>query len=277
MASPRGHHRRRSMEEPVNMSSDVINLKEELNRLHKDVFPECNKHMEKMSDLLNELDNGFKPAIFALRGAVITGGIAVVFAVLSFFVYDDDVSLILASAGAAMAVFAVLCLAVGRSRTTQQEKNIKQMIEVELKAFLDKMNRFIDVMERICRRTEEILRDPSLSGHKTQALSEHFAYSFEKRLFQEHESKVDDRMTKIALLSGKLSEMIAKVSSVPDLLKEIIEDRKRQRDQPAKPTREFKEKAEKIIDDMRKGIRDLKKQSKRSQPNSGENVQSFEF
>ncbi len=110
------------------------------------------------------------------------------------------------------------------------------------------------------------MRDALLSDHTAQALSEHFAYCFEKRhLFQEHDrSKADDWMSKIVHLSGKLSEMIAEVSSVPDILKEIIEDNKRQRDKPAKTTREqihqreFKEKAEKFINDMQRGICDLK-------------------
>ncbi len=86
-------------------------------------------------------------------------------------------------------------------------------------------------MENICQRTEEILRDVLLSDHKAQKLSEHFAYCFVKRhLFQEHDrTKVDDWMSEIVHLSGKLSEMIAEVSSVPDILKEIIEDNKRQR------------------------------------------------
>ncbi|XP_073695218.1 uncharacterized protein [Garra rufa] len=269
MASPRGHHRRGSMEEPVNMSSDLINLKEELNRLNKDIFPECKNHLEKMSDLINEFESGYRLAVYARRGTVITGRIAVVFAALSFFVYDDDVSLMLAAAGAGMAVVAVLSLAFGQFKKKQQERNLKRTIKEELEGFQEKINPIIEIMEQICQRTEEILRDALLSDHKAQALREHLACFEKMPLFQEHaSSKVGDQMSKIAHLTGKLSEVIAKVCSVPDILKEIIEDNKRQRDKPTKATREhiskreFKEKAEKCVNDMQKGIRTLKKEVK---------------
>ncbi|KAL1276676.1 hypothetical protein QQF64_036299 [Cirrhinus molitorella] len=168
-----------------------------------------------------------------------------------------------------MAVVAVLSAAFGRFRKTQQEKNLKRTTEEELKGFQDKINPIIDIMEQICQRTEEILRDALSSYHKAQTLSEHFT-CFEKRpLFQEHDgSKMGDQIFKIAHLTGNLSEMIFKVSSVPDILKEIIEDNKRQRDKPTKATREqinkreFKEKAEKFINDMQKGIGVLKKEVK---------------
>ncbi|XP_052470335.1 uncharacterized protein LOC128027054 [Carassius gibelio] len=265
MASPRGHHRRGSMEEPVNMSSSVIHLKEELTRLQKDIFPECNKHIEKISDLINEFDNGYRIAIYALKGAKITGGTAMVLLALSFFVIDEAVFEWFSAAGTAMAVVSALSVAFGLNRKTQQEKILKRPIKDEIKGFLDTINNTIDMLEKICQRTEELLRDPSLLDHRTQALSEHFTYCFEKRLFREHDSsKMGDRLSKIVHLSGKLSEMIANISSVPDILKEIIEDDKRQHDKPAKPTRkqinkrEFKEKAEKFINDMQKGISELK-------------------
>ncbi|XP_042625616.1 uncharacterized protein LOC122147389 isoform X2 [Cyprinus carpio] len=262
MASPRGHHQRRSTEKPVNMASDVIYLKEELTRLQKNNFPECNKYIEKISYLIDEFYNGYRLAIYVLKGAVITGGITMVLLALSLFVIGEKVS---EFSYAAMTVVAVLSVAFGLNRKTHQEKILKRTMEEELKGFQDTINPIIDMLERICQRTEEILRDPSLSDHKTQALSEHFAYCYEKSLFREHDSsKVGDRLSKIVHLSGKLSEMIAKVSSVPDIIKEIIEDDKRQHDKPAKPTheqinkREFKEKAEKFINEMRKGICELK-------------------
>lgn len=265
MASLRGHHRRGSMEEPVNMSSSVIHLKEELTRLQKDIFPECNKHIEKISDLINEFDNGYRIAIYALKGAKITGGTAMVLLALSFFVTDEAVFEWFSAAGTAMAVVSALSVAFGLNRKTQQEKILKRPIKDEIKGFQDTINNTIDMLEKICQRTEEILKDPSLLDHRTQALSEHFTYCFEKRLFREHDSiKMGDRLSKIVHLSGKLSEMIANISSVPDILKEIIEDDKRQHDKPAKPTREqinkreFKEKAEKFINDMQKGISELK-------------------
>ncbi|XP_016115293.1 uncharacterized protein [Sinocyclocheilus grahami] len=262
MASPRGHHRRGSMELPPNMLSDVFHLTDELTRLYKDISLECNKHLDKIHDLTNEFKNGNRLAIYALSGGVITGGIALVLSALSFFVIDEEDSELFSVAGAAVAVVAVLCTAFGLNRKTQQKKKLKRSVEEELNGFQDKMNPIIDMLEKIGQCTEEILRDPSLSYHKTQALSEHFAYCFEKRhLFQEHDrSKVGDQMSKIVHLSGNISEMIAKVSSVPDILKEIIEDNKKQRAKPAKPRqeqihkREFKEKAEKFINDMQKGI-----------------------
>ncbi len=242
--------------------SDIFHLNEELNRVHKDISLECNKYRDNIHHLINEFKNGNRLAIYALRGGIITGAIGMVLSVLSFIVIDDEVSDIFAGAGAGLSVVGVLCAAFARYRKTQQEKKLKRTIEEELKGFQDKMNFIIDIMEKICQRTEEILRVPSLSDHKTQALSEHFAYCLEKSLFQEHDrNKV---VSKIDNFSGKLSEMIAKVNSVPDILKEIIEDNKRQRDKPTKPTREqinkreFKEKAEKFINDMQKGICELK-------------------
>ncbi len=242
--------------------SDIFHLKEELNRVHKDISLECNKYRDNIDDCINEFKNGIRLAIYANRGGIITGAIGMVLSVLSFIVIDEEVSDTVAGAGAGLSVVAVLCVAFARYRITQQEKKLKRTIEVELKGFQDKMNLIIDMLDNICQRTAEILRVPSLSVHKTQALSEHFAYCFEKSLFQEHDrSKV---VSKIDNFSGKLSEMIAKVNSVPDILKEIIEDNKRQRDKPTKPTREqinkreFKEKADKFINDMQKGICELK-------------------
>ncbi len=119
--------------------SDVIHLKEELNRLHKDIFPECNNNLEKISDLINEFDNGYRHYIYALRGLVITGGIGMVFVALALFLIDDEVFDTVAGAGAGLCVVAVLCVAFGRYRKTQLEK-LKRSIEEELKAFQDKIN-----------------------------------------------------------------------------------------------------------------------------------------
>ncbi|KAK7171246.1 hypothetical protein R3I94_001246 [Phoxinus phoxinus] len=268
MSSPRRRRRRNSIEEPPNMRSDVIHLQEELNRLHKDISPEFKKHLEKISDITNELKNGFRPAIFVLRAAVISGGIAVLFAALSLILNDEDVSDMFAGTVAAAVVVSVLCSAFGIYKNTQQEKklkNLKRTIEVECKGFQDKMNLIIDKLEKICQRTEEILRDLSLSEHKARVLTEHFSSCVGKaQLFQDHDSKVGDRMSKVGLLSRNFSEMIAKVNSVPEILKEIIEDNKRLKDKSAKPTHqqkymmEFKEKTEKFIIDLQKGICQLK-------------------
>lgn len=262
MASPRPRHRRGSMELPTNMLSGIFHHTEELNRVHKDISLECNQYRDNIDDLLNEFRNGYRLAIYALRGGMITGGIGVLLSLLSFFVIDDEVSDICSGAGTVVSVVAVLCVAFGLTRKTRQEKKLKRALEVELKGFQDNTNLIIDMLENICRRTEEILRDPSLSVHKTQALREHFACCFEKSLFQEHDtSKV---VSKMDHFSGKLSEMISKINSVPDILKEIIEDNKRQRGKPTTPTkeqihyREFKEKANQFINNMQKRIRELK-------------------
>ncbi len=248
--------------------SDFIHLGEELLRLQKDSSPEFNKHMDKMGDLLNEFREVYiRAACSSIAGARLGGfGVAIMFAGLALFVFDEDVYAIITGAGAGMALIGGFRFVLGRYRKTQLKKNLKQSTEEELNGIQDRFSRTIDLLEKICQRTAEILRDPSLPVHKTQALSEHFACCFEKRhLFQEHDtSKVDDQMSKILHLSGKLSEIIAKVSSVPDILNEIIEDNKRQRDKPAKPTheqihkREFKEKADQFINDMQKGIGELK-------------------
>ncbi|CAM4511791.1 unnamed protein product [Leuciscus chuanchicus] len=265
MSSPRRRRRRDSMEQPPNMLSDVIHLQEEFKKLHEEISPEFNK----IIDLTNEFKNGLRLAVFVLGGAVIAGGIGVVFAALSFILDNEEVSDMFAGSGAAVAVVAALCTAFGIYKKTQQEKNFKRSIGEERKGFQDKMNLIIDMLEKNCQRTEEILRDLSLSEHKAQVLSEHLASCFRKtQLFQEHDSKVGDRMSKVGLLSGNLSEMIAKVSSVPDILKEIIEDNKRLKDKPAKHTHEqiyqmeFKEKTEQFINDMQKGIFQLRKSVK---------------
>ncbi|XDV19363.1 hypothetical protein PO909_024847 [Leuciscus waleckii] len=265
MSSPRRRRRRDSMEYPPNMLSDVIHLQEEFKKLHEDISPEFNK----IIDLTNEFKNGLRLAVFVLRGAVIAGGIGVVFAALSFILDNEEVSDMFAGSGAAVAVVAALCVAFGIYKKTQQKKKLKRSIGEERKGFQDKMNLIIDMLEKNCQRTEEILRDLSLSEHKAQVLSEHLASCFRKtQLFQEHDSKVGDRMSKFGLLSGNLSEMIAKVSSVPDILKDIIEDNKRLKDKPAKHTHEqiyqmeFKEKTEQFINDMQKGIFQLRKSVK---------------
>ncbi|XP_026108341.1 uncharacterized protein LOC113080388 [Carassius auratus] len=261
MASPRKHRRRRSMEEPVFMSADIINLEEELNRTQKDIFPECSKHLEKIRHLTNDFANDHGLGIYARRGGQIAGGIAIILSALALFFIEEEVFEIVAAAGAA-AVVSLVCAAFGRNRKTHQKKNLKQSIEEESKGFQDKMNHFIDILEKNGQRTEEILRDALLSDHNVQALSEHLSYCFEKgQLFQEQDrSKAGDQMSKIVHLSENISEMISKINSVPDILKEIIKDNERQRAKPAKPRqeqmikREFKEKAEKFINDMQKGI-----------------------
>ncbi len=240
-----------------------------LNRLHRDISPECNKRIEKMRDLINDFKEVYIRAACSSRAGARVGGfgVAVMFAGLALFVFDEEVSAIIAAAGAGLAVVGGFRFALGRYRKTRQKKNLKRSIEEEFKGIQDKICPTIDIMEKICQRIEEILRDPLLSDHTAQALSEHFGFSFEKRhLFQEHDrSKADDWMSKIVHLSGKLSEMITEVSSVSDIL--IIEDNKRQCDKPAKTTRErinkreFKEKAEKLIN-MQKGICEMKNRVK---------------
>ncbi len=66
--------------------SDVFHLKEKLNRLHKDNSLECNKHREKIHDLIIEFKNGNRLASYSFREGAITGGIRMVVSALSFFV-----------------------------------------------------------------------------------------------------------------------------------------------------------------------------------------------
>ncbi|XP_048015062.1 uncharacterized protein LOC125247668 [Megalobrama amblycephala] len=260
MASTKPHHRRESMEEPLTMSS-FIHLREELNRLHKDFSPECNKHIDTINNLLNELEVVYLPsACSSVAGARVGRyGLAILFVGLALFVFNEEVSAFVAAAGAGMAVFGAFAFAFGRNKKTQKE-NLKRTIKEELKGIQDKNCSIIDVMEKICQHSVEILRNAGLSEHKAQALSEHFAYRLEKRhLIQEHDSsKVGVQMSKIVHLSGNLAEMITKVSSVPEILKEIIEDNKRRHDKPAKPTHEQINKMEKFINDIQKGISGLK-------------------
>lgn len=220
-----------------------------------------------MDNLLNE----FKPiyissALSFVKGARAGGyGLAVLFVGLALSIFNEEVSIIVAAAGAGMAIAGGLRLAFGLYKKIQQE-NLKQKIKEELKGIQDKSCSIIDVMEQICQHSVEILRNAELSDHKAQALSEHFAYRLEKRHFiQEHDSSnMGDQMSKIRHLSGNLAEMITKLSSVPEILKEIIEENKRRHDKPAKPTheqinkREFRGNVDKFINEMQKVISGLK-------------------
>lgn len=190
-------------------------------------------------------------------------GLAVLFVGLALFVFNEEVSIIVAAAGAGVAIAGGLRLAFGLYKKIQLE-NLKQNIKEELKGIQDKTSSIIDVMEQICQHAVEILRNAELSEHKAQALSEHFAYRFEKRHFiqEQDSSNVGDQMSKIRHLSGNLAEMIAKLSSVPEILKEIIEENKRRHDKPAKReqinTRKFRGNVDKFINEMQKVISGLK-------------------
>lgn len=236
-------------------------LSEELNRLQKDFSPECKKHIDTINDLLNELEVVYLPSASSSVAGARVGryGLAILFVGLALFVFNEEVSAFVAAAGAGMAGFGAFAFSFGRYKKTQKE-NLKRTIIEEIKGIQDKSNSIIDVLEKICQHSLEILRNAELSEHKAQALSEHFAYRFEKRhLIQEHDSSnVGDQMSKIRHLSGNLAEMIAKVSSVPEILKEIIEDNKRRHDRPAKPKQEQINKIEKYIDEIQKGISGLK-------------------
>ncbi|XDV11118.1 hypothetical protein PO909_000140, partial [Leuciscus waleckii] len=244
--------------------SDVIHLYEELNRLNEDFSPECNKHLRTISTLINGLKEVYISAVCSSNtGARMGGlGLAVLFVGFALFEFDEEVSLIVAGVGIGMAVVGGFRFAFGQYKK-RQLKNIKRNIEKELQGIQDQHSPIIDILEKICHRTEEILRDASPSDHKAQALSERLTSCFDERhFFQDHDSsKVDDWMSKSVLLSRNLSEMISKICSVPEILKEIIEDNKRKRDKPAKPTHqqiEFKKNAEKVIDEIQRLICNLK-------------------
>ncbi|XP_043085556.1 uncharacterized protein LOC122332297 isoform X2 [Puntigrus tetrazona] len=248
MASLR--RRRGSIDHPPDMLADVINLQEELNKLQKDVLPECDKHMQKTRDLFNDFKNVHRLVTYATKGAVLTGYLGVVLIALALLVVDEDEELydIFAGAGAVMSAVAMLCVAFRQFGKTQKGKKLKRAINEELKEFRDKYSLVVDVVEKIGRCTEKILRDAFVADHKARALSQRFTFSFEKGLFQK------DDVSKIGRLSGNLSEMIAKVASVPDILKEIVGESARG---PVRK-KEVKEKAEKCITDVQKGIRQIK-------------------
>ncbi|XP_016366778.1 uncharacterized protein LOC107707303 isoform X2 [Sinocyclocheilus rhinocerous] len=245
---------------------DITHLQEELNKLHEKISPECNKHIKKMTEVVNEFEKDFRHATNISRGAVISGavGVAGIILGLALAAFTGGASVIVSGLGTAALAGGGIALAIGEFKKTQQEKNLRQTIEKELEEFQNKISPIINMLEKICNRTQEILRDPTLSKHKANAIRERFSYCFEKiHLFQKDSNREVGARKHLA---GDLSEIVAEMSSVLEILEEIIEDKEEQDDNdnpeetPAHKQideKEFKEKAEKFIDEMRKGIDQL--------------------
>ncbi|XP_016326315.1 uncharacterized protein LOC107676296 isoform X2 [Sinocyclocheilus anshuiensis] len=255
-----------SMKDPPFMKceSDITHLREELNRLHEKISPECNEHIKKMTEVVNEFEKDFRHATNISRGAMISGGVGVAGIILGLALaaFTGGASTIVSGLGTAALAGGGIALAIGEFKKTQQEKNLRQTIEKELEDFQKKISPIINMLEKIFNRTQEILRDPTLSKHKANAIRERFSYSFEKiHLFQRDSSReVGARKH----LTGDPSEIVAEMSSVLEILEEIIEDKEEQDDNPEETPahkqineKEFKKKAKKFIDEMRKGINQL--------------------
>ncbi len=147
-----------------------------------DIYPECNKRIEKMWDLIYDFEYVYMRVPFCSTAGLSVGGfgVAVMFVGLALFVFNEDVSALIAGAGAGLAVCDGFRFALGRYKKIRQKKNLKRSIEEELKGIQDKISPTIDIMEKICQRIEEILRDPLLSDHTAQVLSEHLASPLKK-------------------------------------------------------------------------------------------------
>lgn len=265
MASPRPRRRRNSMDLPTNLSSDLVHLNEELNRLNKDISPQCNQHMKNVLDHIDQFKNDSRIFIYALKGGAVAGIIAFVLSISSLFLNDDDDYVMAIAAGAALSVVSGLLVVFGKFQKKRKVKNLKRVIEEELKEFQDKITPLIDILETMCQRTEEIMSELLLKYQTAQVLRERLAVFDKMHLYQEVDfSKEGDQMSKMKHLSGNLSHMIAKVTSVSDIIKEITEERRRRYDKPVDATykevnvRDIKEQTEQMINEMKKTMCQLR-------------------
>lgn len=260
--------RRHSMDEPTEALSDIIHLREELNRLHEEITPECNEHIKKLTEIVNEFEKDYRHAFYdnIQRGAGIGMRIGFYGMVLGLALapFTFGASVIAAGLGATVAAGGAIVFIIGEFKKKQQGKKSRQTIEKELEELQYKISPIINMLEKIYDRAQEILRDPTLSEHKVNARCERFSSSFEKtQLFQRDRSRAVGAQKD---LTGDLSETFAEMSSVLKILEEIIEDKEEQNDNdkpeetPADKQideKEFKKKAETFIDEMRKGINQL--------------------
>ncbi|XP_052459327.1 uncharacterized protein LOC128017806 [Carassius gibelio] len=269
--------RRPSMDEQTEELSDIIRLREELNELHKKITPECNEHIKKMTDVVNEFEKDYRHAFYDnIRrvGARIGAGIGAITGMvlgLALAPFTFGASVIAAGVGAAAGAAAGggIVFIIGEFKKEQQEKKSRQTIEKELEELQYKISPIINMLEKIYDCTQKILRNPKLSEHKVNELRERFSSCFEKtQLFQRDRSRAVGAQKD---LTGDLSGIFAEISSVLKILEEIIEDKEEQNDNdnleetPAdKQTQkqkideeQFKKKAETFIDEMKKGINEL--------------------
>lgn len=258
MKSTMESQRRSSMNQPTDKLSDITHLRDELNRLHKDVSPECNEHIKKMTDLVNDFEKDYNRAFNI--AALIAGGVGISSLALGIALaaFTIGASLVASGIGIAAAAAGATVRAIGDFKQKQQEKNIKLAIEIEMQEFQNKISPIINILEKIFNHTQEILRDPMLSIDKANAVRECFTHFEKVHLFQRDSSREVG-----AHFSRDLSKIFAEMSSVLLILEEIIEDKVKQDDNvnPDGKTarkqideKEFKEKADKFIDEMKKGI-----------------------
>ncbi|KAK9971331.1 hypothetical protein ABG768_024704 [Culter alburnus] len=269
MASYRHQHRRRSKEEPPDIS-DVNDLKEELYKLHEKISPECQEHIKKMNTLVKEFEEDYRHAVRVSTGGAIAAGIGGVAMIvgIALSVFTLGASAIVAGIGAAAAGGGGIACGIGKFKKTQKEKNLRKSLEDQLTELQTKISPVIDLLKKIFCRVQDIMRNPKLSEHQANAIRECFYYCFEKiQLFQIDDNRgVGSPMRESLRLTGNLSKTFAEMSSMLDLLDEIIEDDdegQNDNDRPADTKKEkelekeFKEKADKFIDEMKKGINQL--------------------
>lgn len=112
--------RRHSMDEPTEELSDIIHLREELNRLHEEITPECNEHIKKLTEIVNEFEKDYRHAFYDnIRRGAITGMVLG----LAFAAFTFGDSAIAAGLGAAVA--AAIIFIIERLKKKQQGKKIK--------------------------------------------------------------------------------------------------------------------------------------------------------
>ncbi|KAK7171248.1 hypothetical protein R3I94_001248 [Phoxinus phoxinus] len=271
MGSRRHHHRRSSIEEPPDVLSDVIHLKEELNKLHEEMSPKYQENIKNMKQLVQGFEQDYRSAVQAFTGGAVTAGVGagtlIAGLVLSIFTMGSSaIAAGIVAAAASLLAAGAIILAIGNFKKKQQEKNLNKSLENELTELQNKISPVIDVLKRIFHRVQEILRNPTLSEHKANEIRERFSYCFEKmHLFQiDDNSEARTPMSESLHFTGDLSKTFAEISSMLELLEEILEDGdEAHSDRPAdtatgkKMEKEFKEKSEKFINEMKKGINQL--------------------
>ncbi|KAK9971326.1 hypothetical protein ABG768_024700 [Culter alburnus] len=227
-----------------------------------------------MNTLVKEFEEDYRHAVrVSTRGAIAAGlgGLTLIAGIL-LSVFTAGASAIVAgigaAAGAAGAVGGGIAFGIGQFKKTQQEKNIRKSLEDQLTELQTKISPVIDLLKTIFLRVQDIMRNPKLSEHQANAMRERFSYCFEKiQLFQMDDNRVlGSPMHESLRLTGNLSKTFAEMSSMLDLLDEILKDDdegQNDNDRPADTTtkkemeKKFKEKAEKFIDEMKKGINQL--------------------
>ncbi len=215
-----------------------------------------------MSGHVNEFEKDYRNATRLSTGGAVEGAASVIAGgILCIFTAGVSAGIV----GLTLtALTAAVIAAIGEFQKTYKEKDFRKTIETELDGFQKKISPIIEMIENILIHTEKILRDPTLSENKANAIYERFSYLFEKmQLLQGHGNReVGDRMSKTLHFSGNLSKTLSQISSVLDVLEEILEGEVQEsNDRPAETPRPkqidgklFKIKAEKFIVDMKELI-----------------------